>query len=204
MKLAVALLVVVAGCQSNVTTPFPPGLEPLEDNPVMLTTVAEGLVTQTTDSPYVKIYGKGYVLVPPATVWAAAKAPGPNIAACSTDQQDVTENNDSTYEYSFLVHYTVNNILTVEWDDQWRFGTIMDEPFLGMIKHQKTQGSDFIHRSEGTIQILATDDPNVTELQFVEHLDAVSGGVSDVLAGTQHNYDALVAVSHGNPVPACP
>ena len=45
MKLAVALLAVVAGCQSNVSTPFPPGLEPLEDNPVTLTTVAEGLVT---------------------------------------------------------------------------------------------------------------------------------------------------------------
>jgi hypothetical protein len=77
-------------------------------------------------------------------------------------------------------------------------------PFLGMVKHQKTQGSDFIHRSEGTIQISATDDPNVTELAFVEHLDAVSGGISDVLKGTQHNYDALVALSHGNPIPACP
>lgn len=204
MKLAVALLVVVAGCQSNVTTPFPPGLEPLEDNPVVLAAVEEGLVTQTTDHPYVKIYGRGYVHAPPATVWAAAKAPGPNIAACSTDQQAVTENNDPAYEYSFLVHYTVNNILTVEWDDQWRFGTITDEPFVGMIKHQKTQGSDFITLSEGTIEVDATDDPDVTELSFVEHLDATSAGVSDVLRGVQHNYDALVAVSHGNPIPPCP
>jgi hypothetical protein len=204
MKLAVALLVVVAGCQSNVTTPFPPGLEPLEDNPVMLTAVEEGLVTQTTDHPYVKIYGRGYVAAPPATVWAAAKAPGPNIAVCSTDQQAVTENNDPAYEYSFLVHYTVNNILTVEWDDQWRFGTVGDMPFLGMIKHQKTQGSDFITLSEGTIEVTETADPNVTELSFVEHLDATSAGISDVLKGVQHNYDALVAVSHGNPVPACP
>jgi len=204
VKLAVGLLVVVAGCQSNVNTPFPPGLEPLEDNPVMLTTVAEGLVTQTTDHPYVKIFGRGYVLAPPATVWAAAKAPGPNMAVCSTDQQAVTENNDPAYEYSFLVHYTVNDILTVEWDDQWRFGTVDDMPFLGMIKHQKTQGSDFISLSEGTIEVTETDDPNVTELSFVEHLDATSAGISDVLKGVQHNYDALVAVSHGNPVPACP
>ena len=204
MKLAVALLVVVAGCQSNVTTPFPPGLEPLEDNPVMLAAVEEGLVTQTTDHPYVKIYGRGYVAAPPATVWAAAKAPGPNIAVCSTDQQAVTENNDPAYEYSFLVHYTVNNILTVEWDDQWRFGTVAEMPFLGMMKHQKTQGSDFITLSEGTIEVTETADPNVTELSFVEHLDATSAGISDVLKGVQHNYDALVAVSHGNPVPACP
>lgn len=204
MKLAAVLLAVGAGCQSNVHTPFPPGLEPLEDNPVTLSTVAEGLVTQSSDSPYVKIYGRGYVLAPPATVWAAAKSPAPNIAKCSTDRQDVTENNEPGYEYSFLVHYTVNNILTVEWDDQWRFGTIIDEPFLGMIKHQKIQGSDFISLSEGTIEVDATDDPNVTELSFVEHLDATSAGVSDVIKGMQHNYDSLVAVSHGNPVPACP
>ena len=28
--------------------------------------------------------------------------------------------------------------------------------------------------------------------------------VGDVVSGTQHNFDALVAVSHGNPIPACP
>jgi hypothetical protein len=204
VKLAAVLLAVAAGCQSNVKTPFPPGLEPLEDNPVVLTTVAEGLVTKTSDSPYVKIYGRGYVLAPPASVWAAAKSPAPNIAKCSTDQQTITENNDPAYEYSFLVHYTVNNILTVEWDDQWRFGTIDEAPFLAMMKHQKTEGSDLISLSEGTIEVDATDDPDVTELSFVEHLDATSAGVSDVLRGVQHNYDSLVAVAHGNPVPACP
>lgn len=72
-----------------------------------------------------------------------------------------------------------------------------------MIRHQKTQGSDFITRSEGTIQVLATDDPEVSELAFVEHLDAVSGGASDVLAGMQHNYDALVALAHGSLIPPC-
>jgi hypothetical protein len=204
VKLAFVLLVVAAGCQSNVKTPFPPGLEPLEDNPVVLSAVEEGLVTKSTDSPYVKVYGRGYVKAPPATVWAAAKSPAPNLAVCSTDQQTVTENNDPAYEYSFLVHYTVNNILTVEWDDQWRFGTVVDAPFLAMMKHQKTQGSDLISLSEGTIEVDATDDPEVTELSFVEHLDATSASASDVLASVKHNYDSLVAVSHGNPVPACP
>ena len=77
-------------------------------------------------------------------------------------------------------------------------------PTFGMIKHQKTMGSSFITLSEGTIQVLHTTDANVTELSFVEHLDAVSAGVADVLKGVQHNYDSIVAVSHGNPVPACP
>jgi hypothetical protein len=73
-----------------------------------------------------------------------------------------------------------------------------------MIKHQKVQGSDFISLSEGTIQVLATEDPAVSELAFVEHLDAVSASTGDVLQGVQHNYDALVASAHGTPIPPCP
>jgi len=208
MRGVVVLLAVSAGCQSNIKTPFPPGLEPLENNPVTLPqTFAEGLVTKTTDSPYIKVFGKGYVLVAPGTFWAAAKSPAPNMAICSTDQHVPDVANDPAYEYSFLVHYSVSNIVTVQWDDQWRFGTVEgtpDAPTLAMIRHQKTQGSDFIRLSEGTIELDATSDPNVAELSFVEHLDATSAGVADVLKGVQHNYDSLVAVAHGNPVPACP
>ena len=74
-----------------------------------------------------------------------------------------------------------------------------------MIKHQKTDGSSFITLSEGTIQLTPTDDdPNTTELSFVEHLDAAGGSTDDVQKGVQHNFDSIVAVAHGNPSPACP
>lgn len=210
-----ALVVASAGCQDNVATAFPPGLEPLEDNLVPVQQGGDRMETlrtaSTDDNGEIKIYGRGYVLIDPMTVWAASKNPDADIALCSTNAQMVTPNNDPAYEYSFLVHYVVNNILTVEWDDQWRWGTIRDgtgsgsdAAFFGMMKHQKTAGSSFIELSEGTVQVTATDDPNVTELAFVEHLKAAGGGVSDVLAGVQHNYDSLVAVAHGNPIPACP
>ena len=213
--LATAALLASAGCQDNVTTPFPVGLEPLEDNLVPVQQGGEKLemlrTTSTDIDSEIAIYGRGYVLVAPSVMWPASKNPDANDASCSTNQQIVTPNNDTAYEYSFLVHYVVNNILTVEWDDQWRWGTIQDgtgsgsdDAFFGMMKHQKTQGSSFIELSEGTVQVTATDDPNVTELAFVEHLKAAGGGVSDVLAGVQHNYDSLVAVGHGNPIPACP
>lgn len=213
-SLALVLLLAGAGCQDDISTPFPPGLEPLEDNPVPTQqggNRTEMLQVMTSDGDEIKVYGRGYVLVAPADVWAASKNPEANVAVCSTNQQQITPNNDPSYEFSFLVHYVVNNILTVEWDDQWRWGTIQDgtgsgsdAAFFGMIKHQKTQGSSFITLSEGTIQVTATDDPAVTELAFVEHLGSVGGGVDDVLKGVQHNYAALVAVSHGNPIPPCP
>jgi hypothetical protein len=213
--LATAALLASAGCQDNVTTPFPVGLEPLEDNLVPVQQGGDKLemlrTTSTDVDSEIAIYGRGYVLVAPTVVWPASKVPEANYAACSTNSQMVMPNNDTTYEYSFLVHYVVNNILTVEWDDQWRWGTIQDgtgsgsdAAFFGMVKHQKTEGSSFIELSEGTMQVTATDDPNVAELAFVEHLKAAGGGVSDVLAGVQHHYDSIVAVAHGNPIPACP
>lgn len=203
MKYLLTVLL-IAGCQDNVTTPFPEGLEPFEDNIVPARPdgpFVEELRTATSDKNFVRVYARGFVLVPPATLWEVAKNPEPNVAVCKTDQHTVTAANEPQYEFSFLVHYIVNDILTVEWDDQWRFGMI-DET-LYMIRHQKVQGSDFIELSEGTIQVLATDDPNVSELAFVEHLDATAASADDVLQNVRHNYDALVALAHGAPIPPC-
>ena len=205
----------VAGCQDNITTAFPAGLEPLEDNPIPVQQggdKTETLRTMTSnEGGEIKIYGLGYVLAAPTDVWADTKSPDVNVAVCSTNEQMSTPNNDPAYEYSFIVHYVVNNILTVEWDDQWRWGTIQDgtgsgsdAAFFGMIKHQKTMGSSFITLSEGTTEVTATDDPNATQLSIVEHLEAAGGSVDDVLTGVQHHFDAVVAVAHGNPIPACP
>ncbi len=156
-------------------TPFPPGLEPLEDNEVSdADSYDEVLRTVTLDASDIRIHGRGYVQVPPGELWSLAKMPDAMIARCSTDERMVQAGNELDYEFAFLVHYIVRDILTVEWDDQWRYGVIegtVDAPMLGMVRHQKVQGSDFISLSEGTIQILATEDPQVTELAFVEHLD---------------------------------
>lgn len=208
--LASFVAVVMSACQSDVSTPFPPGLEPLEMNRVPKQTggpYAEQLRIASEENPYIKIYARGHVLVAPNVVWAAAKTPEVNVAACTTSEQTITPDSQPEYEFSFAVHYKVNNVLTVEWDDQWRFGTIdgtADAPSQAMIKHQKVQGSDFIRLSTGTIELSATDDPNVTELAFVEHLDAFGGGADDVRKGVRRHYGALAAVAHGQPIPPCP
>jgi len=204
-----AALLAVAACQHDVHTPFPAGLEPFE--PDMATcpadTTSEMISITSTDTDYIRVYGCGFVQLAPAVVWPATHSPDPNVAICSTTSHTVDVANQPQYEYSFLVHYEVDNVLTVTWDDQWRFGIIEGtdaDPMFGMIKHQKTDGSSFITLSEGTIQVLATDDPDVTELDFVEHLNAVEATADDVIKNVTHNYNSLVAVSHGNPVPPCP
>ena len=209
---ALLATVILAGCQDNISTPFPAGLEPIEEDPVPVQqggARTEMLVTTAKDdnAGVRHAYGRGYVLLPPAQVWLAAKAPEVMFARCSTDARTVTPNDEPAYEFSFLVHYVVHNVLTVEWDDQWRFGTVEgtpEAPTLAMSKHQKISGSDFITRSEGTVEVSATDDPAVTELAFVEILDAAGGSDADVVKGLQTNYDAMVAAAHGNPIPPCP
>lgn len=200
----------LAACQDDITTPFPPGLEPLPDDgePATLDAVPdERLVSRATDDDMIRVYGRGFVLAPPAVVYAAAHDPEVMIAKCSTSSQTVTPGNDPAYDLSFLVHYFVDNIVNVEWDDQWRGDVIagaLDAPELVMIKHQKIEGSDFISVSEGTIALLATDDPAITELRFVEHLDAVGGTTDDVVRGMVHNFNRLVSVAHGGPIVGCP
>jgi hypothetical protein len=195
----------LAGCQDDITTPFPEGLEPFEDNVVEPRPDGpfdEGLRTETRNNDFIRVYGRGFVRVPFDTLWQAAKAVEPNASVCKTTSHTVMVNNQPQYDFSFLISYVVNDILTVEWDDQWRFGLI--EAGFGMIKHQKTQGSDFVALSEGTIQVLATSDPGVSELVFLEHLDAVQASASDVIDGVQHNYTALVATAKSEPIPPCP
>jgi hypothetical protein len=203
------IAIAAVGCQGDVSTPFPPGLEPFadDDQPALLDgTVAERLTTHATNSDFIRVYGRGFIFAPPADVYAAAHIPEVMYAACSTTAQTVTLDNEPEYELSFLVHYFVDNILNVEWDDQWRGQAIAgtrDAPELVMIKHQKIQGSSFIALSEGTVKLIATADPGITELQLVEHLDALSATPADVIAGMHSNYDRLLAVSRGDPIPAC-
>jgi hypothetical protein len=206
----VLVLASLAGCQDDVTTPFPAGLEPLEDNRVPDSTGApkeELRSKQSSSGDTEETHGRGYVFTDPATLWQLTKDPVAMVARCRTDSQTVTPGTDPAYELDYVVHYVVNDILTVEWDDQWRYGIIEgtpDAPVFGMIRHQKIQGSDFIAVSEGTIQVLATEDPGISELAFVEHLDAIMGNSGDLLEGMQDNYARLLALVHDLPRPSCP
>lgn len=200
----------LGGCQDNVSTPFPPGLEPFSDGDVPASLPApEGDQLQTMASSSggtIQAYGRGLVLAPPAALWAASKEPEAMVARCNTTRHTVTPYTEVEHELSFLVHYVVEDFLTVEWDDQWRGDVIMgtaEAPALVMIKHQKVMGSDFIYLSEGSIELHATEDPGATEIWFVEHLRAFSGGSDQVIGGMRDNFDALVAVVHDQPIPPC-
>lgn len=209
LALPLALALAVAACQDNVSTPFPPGIEPFSDGdaPGELPEPGAGeLRTSAMKAGMIRAYGRGLVLAPPEAVWRAAKVPEGMVARCNTTRRTFLLDNEPQHELSFLVHYVVDDLLTVEWDDQWRGDVVIGTsaaPELAMVKHQKVQGSDFIYLSEGSIQLRATDDPGATELWFVEHLNAISGSIDEVLGGMRDNFDALVALAQNRPIPPC-
>lgn len=202
--------IVAAACQDNVSTHFPPGLEPLEDNAAPVPPggpASEELMLVSSDGEHKWVHGRGFIQVAPVLVWAATKDPEHVVADCDTSRHLATVGVEPEYEFGFQMHYEVDDIVNVAWDELWRYGTIegvVEAPELAIIRYQKVYGSDFISNLEGSVIVLATDVPDRTELEFIEHLTALGGNVDNMKRSMQHRFDTLSAVVHGRDIPACP
>jgi hypothetical protein len=127
-------------------------------------------------------------------------------SVCATDRHTITLGPEPQYEYGFRIHYEVDEVVTVAWDELWRYGTITgtpSEPALAMIRYQKVFGSDFINTLEGSIQIVARDDAGLAELQFIEHLDAFGGSADQMESSMKRRFALLAAAAHGDAAPGC-
>ena len=206
----VLVAALAAGCQDNITTEFPEGLEPLEDNdapPISGGAALEHLVTVRGEDGHKWVHGRGVLRATPGTIWALAKDGELMASICNTDRHAFQVGIEPQYEYGFEIHYEVDEIVTVAWDERWRYGTITGtpaEPSRAMIRYQKVFGSDFINVLEGSIQLLGRTDPAQTELQFVEHLDAFGGSADQMEASMRRRFASLAAAAHGDPAPGCP
>jgi hypothetical protein len=199
----------VAGCFGNSTTEFPPGLEPLEDStaPHASGEVLEQVDGRSADDEHWFVHGRGTVLAPTGAVWQVLKDPGRMSAACAVDGVSWTFGLEPQYEYGFQLEYFKDEVIDVRWNEWWRYGTIRGEPAApeyAIVRYQKVYGSDFIELIEGSIVVVPGADPDTTELQFVEHLDAIAGGVADMRASMLRRYTVVVAAAHGMPDPPCP
>jgi hypothetical protein len=207
-SLLLACALPLIGCL-NETTTFPSGLEPLEPNTAPSQDMApyqETLQVVTGASPdYNFAHGRGYVMADPGTVWSVLMDPEVVVDRRQTDSQTWQLDTEPQYEYSLKLSYTVNKILSVSWDEAWRYGTITGTPAapeLAIIRYQKVWGSTFIRLLEGSITILPTpDDPGVTEVQFVEHVNAVQSTTDNMKQSMIDRFNAIVARSHGQSIP---
>ena len=169
-------------------------------------TPAEQLVTKRGEDGYKWVHARGVILAPPGIVWALAKDGERMASICDTDRHSIMLGPEPQYEYGFKIHYEVDEIVTVAWDELWRYGTVDGtpaDPALAMVRYQKVFGSDFITTLEGSIQVIAREDPQQTELQFVEHLDAFGGSADQMEGSMKRRFADLAAAAHGEPEPGC-
>jgi hypothetical protein len=193
------------GCQDNVATAFPPGLDPLEMVDKAAPPAPENgdpypeklsMVSGHTD-PYDWVHARAYVHASPAMTWSAIHnvnvSIDPKISKATYDLGI-----EPQYEFSYVIHYEEDDVLTVHFDVTWRHGMAQgtdEAPMLTASRFQKTWGSTFINLLEGSVVVKRVDD-NTAELQFIEHLDATAAG-ADTIEEWYRNYYANILMFLG-------
>lgn len=191
-------------------TSFPAGLSPLGDNAAEFPEGEAGdahpetisVVTGETKD-YVWVEAKAYVHASIASTWEAMRTPEVCVDRRHVATWTVTENVEQGYDYSFLIHNTINNVITLEEDLTWRQSHIegsLEDPDTVVAVYQKTNGSDFISLDAASF-IARKVDSTTTSLELVGQLNAVGSGIPDEESYIRDYYASIVARVHGQPLP---
>ena len=192
------------GCGDNID-PLPDGLTSLEANTAPVGTLGQLQLVDGEDG-YLWLHGRGRLPGNVVALWRGLQVPERVVATCRINRYQFNPIADEQYDFSFSSDNEVDNVVTVDWQETWRFGTLRDDATgsLRRIRYQKTEGSSFISLIEGQIDISTDAASNDIDVQLIEHLDAIGGGVSDMQKSMQRRFDIMVAVAQGAPVPPCP
>ena len=209
-----------AGCAlSKEVTEFPPGLEPLEpiqadwpdstassEHPEAQTFAGGDAVDDETEAEYSWVHSRAYVQMPIHKVYQALVVPRVNADRREIDDYTVDWDVEPEYPYSYTLHNTVNDVITVEFDVTWRHGAIggsEDEPTEVGTRWQKTEGSTVIEILRGSVHTVAIDD-DVTGVELILHQRTLRRGfdADRTRAYLQDFYVALLAEAHGEPLPS--
>jgi hypothetical protein len=201
----------LAGCQSNVSTPAPPGLEPLDTCRAPWPEAVEGdahperieTIEGYMDDGGVFSHARGFLHASPGDVFKAMKDPEVLTDRRQIDKWSVTWNVEPEYQVSFKTHCVANRFITVEWDMLWRMGVTEgteDAPEKIFEVARKVQGSSFVERAQHSFVVSKVED-NVTSLEIVVQGKGSTISPEDMTKSAQDQFDSLVARVHGRPLP---
>lgn len=206
----VLCMVALGACGGDISTPFSPGLAPLEAVTVAAPAATaadahpEALTALRGESPdYEWVQARAYVHAPLARVYEALRDP-----EVVTDRRRVStwtarRGTEPMYPFSFVVHNVVHDIITIEFDVAWRLGPIEgteSTPTRVGARYQKTEGSSYIERMEGSVVVVAVDD-HTSELQFVRRINSSGSGAADAEQYIRDCYASVLARVRGEPLP---
>jgi hypothetical protein len=194
----IVLLVVLAttpGCFDDVSTAFPPGLEPWE--PVNLAPEpmqAPGdpcpeTITFAQSANWgnaIAVHARACIHAPMDVVWRAIRNPQTGRDPTSSNPpftvlpMPIASECDGLYE----VQVHVQDVIAVDFRNCWRHALVHGTdaaPTLTTTRWQKVWGTSVIRVLEGSLVAHPNAiDPTITELEYQYHLDAVMGSAQRI------------------------
>ena len=151
-------------------------------------------------------HARGFVQAPVADVWAQLQRPEVGLNYREIDDWTVTLDTEPDFDVSFTVHITVNDIVTIEYDNTWvQELQAQDEaknPTQVAIQWNKTDGSPFIALLAGSIVLASANDGAFTEIQFVHHMRAAQRDQDTLSQYLRDMHANIIAAVNNQEVPA--
>ncbi len=176
------LIWMLFGCFSEdlAETAFPSILEPLEDIRVGLPEGAdypeEVVILSEDTEEYAWVHARGYLHLSLEQAWRALRDDSVYVNHRTVDSYTVTEVDSDEYDYIFLVENEVNDLVPVQFINEWRHvGNLNDKGETSdvVVRWQKIEGTDFIQLMEGSVKLLPVEgEEQIVEFQIIEHLKA--------------------------------
>ena len=209
------LFVLISACQKE-TEPieFPDVIEAVEEMKV-------AAPVGTSDDPYPEEYNvlsadegdyawvhlRGFLHTDMSQAWAAIRTAEVYINQRDVTEYSVEEISSEQYDYIFLVYNLVEDIVDVEFENEWRHAAVdgtVDSPERVAVRWQKTNGTEFISLLDGSIQILPLADgrKDIVEIQVIEHLGATLNQEDTAIQFVTDLYERWRLVVHGEDIPA--
>jgi hypothetical protein len=199
----------ITACSGNAESVFPPGLSPLGELRVAASTDAdfpENLELAAGIDTDIWVHARGYLRAPVKAIWKALQDERVFVDRRAVSEYTVEWDTEPEYDVSFLVSQSVEDIITVSYDEAWRQGFVhgtLEEPETVAIRFQKVAGTELIRRMEGSILLLTVTE-EVSEFQFQEHMDTPMPDTEDLENYVTDMYGEIVAWVHGQELPEYP
>jgi hypothetical protein len=199
-------LLLAIACSDEPEYIVPEGLEALEDN--LATLPADGsetidIVSGQADD-YAWVHGMGYVHAPIEEVWAAVQDSDVVMDRRAVTSWTRTDDTAPDYDVSFTMHHVVEDIVTVEYDLEWRQSLLLITPEEGeeivACRYEKTGGSELIQLLVGSLLLHRVDD-ELTSMELVEHMAAPQDPEDRVARYVGDLHTDMVAFVHDEPLP---
>ena len=203
----------LACTEEEPSSSFPDIIEPIEELRIDAPAGTDSdpypedfVMLSSDEGEYAWVHLRGYIKTDMAQAWSAIRSDLVYINHRSVTEYSVEELELPEYDYAYLVHNFSENIVDVEFDNEWRHAAVegtVDSPERVAIRWQKIAGTEFIQMMEGSIQIVAVPDgrKDVVEVQVIEHLTATLDQEGKIIEFVSDLYERWRLYVHGEDLP---